>query len=153
MRIEAPLDCDLCTQGSNDCYALNHIQSEIQSVEHGLHDAILLAIPLGKSQFDLTVEWTTASRIRDHFTDISHLRLLSSDPLFAAEIGRSSSETAFAALTQIRRQYNLAASSIYKSNDPRRIRWFETETKHIEGLLQVYQQQCVDLAGMSFRIE
>ncbi|KAJ5300104.1 hypothetical protein N7508_007347 [Penicillium antarcticum] len=153
MRIAAPLDCDLCTQGSNDCYALNHIQSEIQSVEHGLHDAVLLAIPLGKSQFDLAVEQNTVSRIREHFTDISHLRLLSSDPLFAAELGRSFPETAFGALTQMRRQYNLAASSIYISNDPRRIRWFETENKRIESLLEVYQQQLVDLAEMSICIK
>lgn len=145
MRIQAPFDCDTCTRDANVCHALNHIQSEIQSVEHGLHDAVLLAIPLGKNQFDLAVEQSTVSRIRDHFTDISHLRLLSSDPLFAAEIGRSSSETAFAALTQMCCQYNLAQSSVRKSNDPHLINRFKAQTNCIKRLQGHYQMQVYQL--------
>lgn len=149
MRSQAFLDCDLCTQGSNECHALNHILSEIQSVEHGLHDDILLAIPLGKSQFDLAVAKTSVKRIRDHFTDQSHWHLLSSDPLFAAELGRSYPETAFGALTQMRRQYDLAANSIRISNDPRFKKWFKAETNRIENLLEYYWQRCVNMAYLS----
>jgi hypothetical protein len=67
MRSQTSLDCDLCTQGLNGCHALDHIQSEIQSVEHGLHGAVLLAIPLGKSQFDLAVKQATVRQIRAQF--------------------------------------------------------------------------------------
>ncbi|OQD77380.1 hypothetical protein PENANT_c108G07988 [Penicillium antarcticum] len=146
MRIQASFDCDTCTQDTNVCHALNHIQSEIQSVEHGLHDAVLLAIPLGKNEFDLAVEQNTVSRIRQHFTDISQLRLLSSNPLFAAEFGRSFPETAFGALTQMRRQYNLAASSVSESNDPHLINWFKAQTNCIKSLQEHYQKQCINLA-------
>jgi hypothetical protein len=120
-------------------------------VEHGLHNAVLLAIPLGKGQFDLAVEQTSVSQIRDHFTDLSHLRLLSSDPLFAAEIGRSPSETALSALTQMSCQYNLAERSVYMSNDPHLIKWFKTETIRIESLLEQYRQQCANLARIPCR--
>ncbi|KGO74183.1 hypothetical protein PITC_084300 [Penicillium italicum] len=102
MRIHTPLDCDLCTQGSHRCLALVHIQLDIKSAEHGLHDAVLWAIPLGQSQFDLAVEQTAVRQIGDKFTELSHSRLLSYDPLFTAELRRSFPETAFGALTQMR---------------------------------------------------
>ncbi|KAI2670009.1 hypothetical protein DTO013E5_9372 [Penicillium roqueforti] len=145
MRIQTSLNCDLYTQGSNGYHALDHIQLEIRSVEHGLHDAVLLAIPLGKSQFDLAVKQATVRQIKNHFTDLSHSRLVSYDPLFAAEFGRSFPETAFSALTQMRYQYNLAASSIHLSKDPRLIKWFKAEIKRIEILIDEYRQQCVNL--------
>lgn len=153
MRIRDYLNCDLCTQGSSDCDALNHIQKELQSVDHGLHDAVLLAIPLGGSQFDLAVEQTTVRQIGEHFTDLSHSRLRSCDPLFVAEFGRSFPETAFSVLTQMRGHYNLAASSVYISKDSRRIHWFETETKRIENLLETYQQQCFNLAPIPIHVK
>jgi hypothetical protein len=146
MRIQAPFDCDTYTRGTNVCHALNHIQSEIQPVEHGLHDAVLLVIPLRKNQFDLAVEQSTASRNRDHFTGISNLRLLRSEPLFAAEIGRSSLGTPFAALIQMCCQYNLAQNSVSKSNDPDPIKWFKAQTSCIKRLQEHYQKQCINLA-------
>ncbi|KAJ5346142.1 hypothetical protein N7452_004146 [Penicillium brevicompactum] len=146
MRIQSSLDCDLCNQGSNECYALNHIRSDIQSVEQGLHETVALAIYLGKSQFDLAVEQTSVSRIKEHFTDLTQWRLLICDPLFAAEFGRSSSETAFIALKHMKGQYDLVASSIYVSNDQRLINWFKTELNQIEGLLEQYRQQCINLS-------
>lgn len=148
MRIQDSLICDLCTQGSSDCDALNHIKSELQSVDHRLHDAVLLAIPLGESQFDLAVEQTSIRQIGDQFTDLTNSRLSSCDPLFVAEFGRSFPETVFRALTQMRGRYNKVASSVYKSRNLRRIHWFETENKRIEGLLETYRQQCVNLAPM-----
>jgi hypothetical protein len=92
MRIQASLDCDLCTQGSNGYHALDHIQLEIRSVEHGLHDAVLLAIPLGKGQFDLAVKQATVMQIRSQFIDLSPLNLLSCDPFFAST-GRARQST------------------------------------------------------------
>lgn len=152
MRIQTSLDCDLCNEGSNKCCALNHIRSEIQSVEQGLHDTVSRAIPLGKSQFDLAVEQTSVSRIKDHFTDLSKWRLQSCDPLFAAEFGRSNSETAFNALKHIKGQYDLAASSIYMSSDLRLINWFKTELNRIEGLLKEYRQQCINLSRIPMHV-
>lgn len=153
MRIQDSPNCDLCIQGSSDCDALNHIKSELQSVEHRLHDAVLLAIPLGESQFDLAVEQTSIREIGDHFTDLTNSRLSSCDPLFVAEFGRSFPETAFRALMQMRDRYNKVARSVYKSGDLRRIHWFETETKRIETLLETYRQQCVDLAPMPIYVK
>lgn len=97
MRIQTPLDCELCTQRSNECNALKHIRSDIQSVEPGFHDAVLLAISLGKSQFDLAVEQNTVRQIEHHFIDLSHLRLSAHDPLFSVESGLISPKTAFSA--------------------------------------------------------
>jgi hypothetical protein len=138
MRIQTLLYCDLCTQNSNECDALTHIKSDIHLEEDGM---ILIAIPLGKDQFDLAVDQAIVQRIRHYLTDRSNLRLLSSDPLFAAEYGRSYPETAFHALTQMISQYNNAASSVYMSNDPRLINWFLTETNRLDMLLKHYQGQ------------
>jgi hypothetical protein len=153
MRIQDSLNCDLCTQGSSDCDALNHIKSELQSVEHPLHDAVHLAIPLGDSQFDLAVEQTSIRQIGDQFTDLTNSRLSSCDPLFAAEFGRSFPETAFRALTQMRGRYNKVASSVYKSKNLRRIHWFETQNKRIGNLLEMYRQQCITLAPMPIYVK
>lgn len=152
MRIRSSLDCDLCNQGSNECYALNHIRSELQSVEQGLHETVFLAISLGESQFDLAVEHTSVSRIKEHFTDLSQWRLLSSDPLFAAEFGRSELETAFSALKHMKGQYDLVASSISVSSNPRLIDWFKTELNQIEGLLEQCRQQCINLSRNSMYV-
>jgi hypothetical protein len=142
MRIQAFLDCDLCDQGSDKCHALAHIQSAIQSMEPGLQDAIVLAIPLGKNQFDLAVQHKfNIKRIEHHFADASYSRLLSSDPLFAAELGRSYPETAVSALGQMIRQYNLVASPVYTSNDPRLIDWFKSEVNRMNSLLEHFRRQ------------
>ncbi|KAJ5249409.1 hypothetical protein N7524_011725 [Penicillium chrysogenum] len=138
MRIQTLLYCDLCTQNPNECDALTHIKSDIHLEEDGM---ILIAIPLGKDQFDLAVDQAIVPRIRHYLTDRSNLRLLSSDPLFAAEYGRSYPETAFHALTQMISQYNNAASSVYMSNDPRLTNWFVAETKRLDMLLKHYQEQ------------
>lgn len=142
MRIQAFLDCDLCDQGSDKCNALVHIQSEIQSMEPNLHDAIILAIPLGKNQFDLAVkDKSSVKRIGLHFADMSHLRLLSSDPLLAAELGRSYPETAVSALEHMIRQYNVVASPVYVSNDSQLIDWFKSAVNRMNGLLEHFRRQ------------
>ncbi|KAJ5781814.1 uncharacterized protein N7518_010297 [Penicillium psychrosexuale] len=138
MRIQASFDCNICTQGSIKCNPLRHIQSEIQS-EPGLQNAVLMAIPLGKNQFDLAVEFATVIQVGEYFTDLSRWRLMSCDPLFTAELGRSYQETAFSALTQMRYQYNMATSLIQVSGDPRLISWFKAEILRIEGLLDQYR--------------
>lgn len=143
MRIQTLLYSDLCTQNSNECNALTHIKSDIHLEEDGM---ILVAIPLGRNQFDLAVDQAIVQRIRHYLTDRSNLRLLSSDPLFAAEYGRSYPETAFHALTQMISQYNNAASSVYMSNDPRLISWFLTEINRLDMLLKHYQGQIRVLA-------
>lgn len=41
-------------------------------MEHCLHDAVYLAIPLGNGQFDLAVEQTTVRQIGEDFIDLSN---------------------------------------------------------------------------------
>ncbi|CAG7923605.1 unnamed protein product [Penicillium olsonii] len=137
MRIQADIDCDICYQCSDFSHSVAHFHSEIQSIEPALSNAILLAIPLGKNQFDLAVQQkSTAERIREHVTDLTYLRLLSSDPLFTAEFGRSYVETASRGLTHMRGQYNFAASTVFESNDPRIIGWFNSEVGRIDRVLK-----------------
>ena len=66
-------------------------------------------------------------RVKSHHTDLSHLRLLNSDPLFAAEFGRSYAETAFHALSEMITKYTIAAGSVNILNDQRCINWFEAQ--------------------------
>lgn len=138
MRVQASFDCDLCNQQSDECHALAHIKSEIQQVDNGM---VLIAIPLDKNQFDLAVDKALVEQVRYYLTDQSYLRLSSSDPLFAAEYGRSYLETTFHALTRVISRYNEAASSVYMTNDPRCINWFVAENNRLGMLLQDYRKQ------------
>ncbi|KAJ6142227.1 DNA/RNA-binding domain E.t1.c1-type [Penicillium chrysogenum] len=86
MRIHSDFECDLCNQQSDVYGALAHFTTDIPPGEDG---KVFIAIPLGKGQFDLAVDQAIVGRVKSHHTDLSHLRLLNSDPLFAAEFGRS----------------------------------------------------------------
>jgi hypothetical protein len=140
MRIQTLLDCDLCTRDPNECNALTHIKSDLHLEEDGM---LLVAIPLGQGLFDLAVDQAIVEQVSYYLTDYSHLRLLSSDPLFASEYGRSYPETAIHALARMISQYNNAADQVSMSNDPRLVDWFEAETNHLYTLLEHYQKQMV----------
>ncbi|OQE66703.1 hypothetical protein PENNAL_c0180G08257 [Penicillium nalgiovense] len=92
MRIQSDFECDLCNQQSDTYHALAHFTLDIPPGEDG---KIFIAIPLGKGQFDLAVDQAIVGRVKFHHTDLSHLRLLSFDPLFAAEFGRSSASSLY----------------------------------------------------------
>ncbi|KAJ5473990.1 hypothetical protein N7475_003556 [Penicillium sp. IBT 31633x] len=131
MRIQSDFDCEFCNQQSDACHALAHFTTEIPPGEDG---KVFIAIPLGKGQFDLAMDRAIVRRVKSHHTDLSHLRLLSSDPLFAAEYGRSYPETAFYALSEMISKYNMAAGSVYMSNDQRGINWFEAQMNRFNAL-------------------
>lgn len=145
MRIQASIGCDLCYQCSDFHHSVFHLHCVIQSLGPSLSDAILLAIPLGKDQFELAVQQESTAEIREQFTDQTHWRLLSSDPLFAAEFSRSYAESASRGLTHIRDQYNLAESTVFASNDPRLIEWFNLEVGRIDRLLNHFLHQGVPM--------
>lgn len=124
MRIQSNFECDLCNQQSDVYGALAHFTTDIPPGEDG---KVFIAIPLGKGQFDLAVDQAIVGRVKSHHTDLSHLRLLNSDPLFAAEFGRSYAETAFHALSEMITKYTIAAGSVNILNDQRCINWFEAQ--------------------------
>lgn len=134
MRIQSDFECDLCNQQSDARHALAHFTTDIPPGEDG---KVFIAIPLGKGQFDLAMDQAIVGRVKSHYTDLSHLRLLSSDPLFAAEFGRSYAETAFYALSEMISKYNIAARSVYISNDQRGINWFKAQMERF-GELQTH---------------
>ncbi|KAJ5517490.1 hypothetical protein N7527_009050 [Penicillium freii] len=134
MRIQSDFGCDLCNQQSDAYHALAHFTTDIPPGEDG---KVFIAIPLGKGQFDLAVDQAIVGRVKLHHTDLSHLRLLSSDPLFAAEFGRSYAETAFHALSEMISRYTIAAGPVYISNDQRGINWFEAQMERF-GKLQAH---------------
>lgn len=101
-------------------------------MEPGLRNALVLAISLCRIQFDLAVQHKlSAERIGDHFADVIHLRLLSSDPILAAEFGSSYLEIVVSALVQMIRQHNLVASPFYATND-RLIEWLYSEVNRVD---------------------
>ena len=138
MRIHSDFECDLCNQQSDVYGALAHFTTDIPPGEDG---KVFIAIPLGKGQFDLAVDQAIVGRVKSHHTDLSHLRLLSSDPLFAAEFGRSYEETAFHALSDMISKYNIAAVSVYTSNDQRGIDWFEAQMERFNKLRTHFYKQ------------
>lgn len=138
MRIQSDFECDLCNQQSDACHALAHFTKDIPPGEDG---KVFIAIPLGKGQFDLAVDEAIVGQVKYHYTNLSHLRLLSSDPLFAAEFGRSYAETAFHALYEMISKYNTAAGSVYISNDRRGIDWFEAQMKRFHDLQNHFCKQ------------
>lgn len=138
MRIQVSFDCELCNQHSDQCHSLAHINSKVPPGDDGM---VVIVIPLGNDQFDLAVDKAIVERVRCCVTDRSNLRLLSSDPLFVVEYGRSYPETAFHALMGIICQYHKAASLVYKSNDQRCIQWIENEIDRLDTLLKHYEKQ------------
>ena len=135
MRIQADFECDLCNQQSDTYHALAHLTLDIPPGEDG---KVFIAIPLGKGQFDLAVDQAIVGRVKSHHTDLSHLRLLSSDPLFAAEFGRSYAETAFHALSEMISKYTIAARLVYISNDQRGIKWFEAQIERFTNSKPIF---------------
>lgn len=142
LRVETDMKCGLCYFCFDFRHSVDHFYSDIQSVEPDLLNAILWVIPLGKNQFELAVQQKSITdMIRDHYTDLTYLRLLSSDPLFTAEFGRSNTETVSMGLAHIRGQYDFAASAVRASNDPQLIEWFNFEVGRIDELLNHFLRQ------------
>lgn len=54
-------------------------------IYHDLGDIVHAAIFLGKGQVELAVEPYGIRRVNQRFTNFTHLRLISSDPVFATE--------------------------------------------------------------------
>ena len=107
----------------------------------GEDSKVFIAIPLGKGQFNLAVDQAIVGRVKSHHTDLSYLQLLSSDLLFAAKFGRSYAETAFHALSEMISKYNIAAGSVYISNDQRGINWFEAQMERFNELQTHFYKQ------------
>lgn len=131
--------CNVCPRYDNKCDALTHIKSAIQSGEDSHLDTVRIAIPLSKDQFDIAVSQALIWRVEQHFTDLSYVRLLSSDPLFVAQFGCPYPKTAYGALVKIRSQYDMAMQAqVY---DQRHINWFMVEFNRLDKLIEHYQKQ------------
>ncbi|CAG8060042.1 unnamed protein product [Penicillium nalgiovense] len=138
MRIQSDFECDLCNQQSDTYHALAHFTLDIPP---GEDSKIFIAIPLGQGQFDLAVDQAIIGRVKFHHTDLSHLRLLSFDPLFAAEFGRSYAKTAFHTLSEMISKYTIAAHLVYISNDQRGIKWFKAQMERFYELQTHFYKQ------------
>lgn len=108
----------------------------------GQVNAIRAAIFLGRGQIDLAVEPDGLDLVRQRFTTLNHLRLLSSDPLFLSQSNHFCVQTAHFALTEMRQKYYDETGNTLLLWDRLLADWFAAEIKRFDKLILHYQSQC-----------
>ncbi|KAJ5882812.1 uncharacterized protein N7473_011074 [Penicillium subrubescens] len=112
------------------------------NIYDGLEDVVRAAIFLSEDQAELAVEPYGIHRVNQRFTNLTHLRLLSSDPLFSSEESHTYAQTSLEAVVRIRQQYCNERNNSLLLWDQRLATWFITSFNRFDTLIVHYQKQC-----------